>query len=215
MSHRLERLAIWLSAVVGGIVFLYAGVTGDATTPPILLGVYLVLGIALLAVGVLGFASEVVGAVRRRLPDESPRGRAKQSGIPAATPPEPLPPDVLPALPRNIVDRVYTKATPAQIVGLYRQHTTMEADRRFAAFAGEFIEVRGKVMDTSTSGQPTVYLKPVGVGSDGPSMYAVRLDKAWVGRLATLRKDDEIRAVGRLQNATSGWIGLAQSELLD
>jgi hypothetical protein len=73
MVRRLERLGIWLGATVGGVGLLYIAMTPQPDVPAVLLGVLYVLGFALLAVGLLGFASEVVVAVHGRLPSNDAR----------------------------------------------------------------------------------------------------------------------------------------------
>ena len=71
MSRRLERFGLWLGTSVGGAGLIYAALVASPDTAPALLGVLWVLGSALLAVGILGFASETVALIGRLLPDES------------------------------------------------------------------------------------------------------------------------------------------------
>ena len=83
--ERLERLGIWLSFSVGGVGLLVVAMTLHPDTPAVLLGVLYVLGFALLAVGVMGFASEVVVAVHGRLQGTGAELRLKP--LPVSDPP--------------------------------------------------------------------------------------------------------------------------------
>lgn len=84
MGHRTERISIWVASLIGGVSLLAGAVVMPKDTSPALLGVLYVLGTLFLVIGLVGVAYEIVGAVRGRLPDSSPRNEPKPQRLLAA-----------------------------------------------------------------------------------------------------------------------------------
>lgn len=221
MVHMLERLGLWLTTSVGGLGLLYLGMTASADTPSVVLGIFYVLGLALLAVGILGFASEVVVAVHGRLPGTpfiKPLDRAPEHvEAPTARPAYPIS-ELAPATPAEDIPwptppkREFVQVTTAYLVGLFETHTTLEANRLLADFKGKWIPVSGQVEDVVEMGKDT-YVQMF-EDERGP-LIALMFKGPWADRASTLRQGDQIRAIGKVERVDRSSVNLDPCELQD
>ena len=210
MSRRLERVGIWLGATVGGGGLVYAAMTAATNTAPALLGVLWVLGVALLAVGILGFASETVAWVNRVLPDRQtpvpPRPRQSVPPANAAPPLIRMPP------PSKNTARQVVQVTPTYLIGLFNGRTSMEGNRLLADFIGKWIAVSGRVNDVSEFSSDHLFVQ---VHDDTPDEVYVSLSfrGEWADRASTMRRGDLIHVIGEIKEADRAGLALDPCEL--
>jgi hypothetical protein len=227
MVHRLERLGIWLGASVGGVTLLYAAITAQPDTPSVVLGVLYVLGIALLAVGVLGFASEVVVAVHGRLPGTAANPVEKTPALqrPGPTPVEPAARGVPTPTPTPTTTKtaeehhrefVPPSVTPLSLMSFFEGRTTAQGQQSVAAYIGKWLRFSGTVSNVqvfNSSAVVTCYVE-----RSNPSVLEISISLWFLmsnkERVRLLSRGDPIVVSGRIERLASLDIELRDCELV-
>ncbi len=223
MSHRLERLLIWLLATVAGAGSLYGALTAPKDTASIVLGVFIVLGVASAAVGILGFAIEVVNFVNRLLPDapntatyqrvvDRPPGLPEGETPTRVLSPEPIS-DVRPRVqsqPIGEKGRVFVDVTHEYLIGLFKDKLGIQANKLIAPYIGKWMSVSGKLGDVLGDQLLQVTFASVKV-NEYLYMY---FDKSWRDRLAVLQPGQIIHVIGRIDTVDTVSVALRDCELL-
>jgi len=185
--------------MVGGAGLIYAALANSAEILPAMLGVMWVLGAALLAVGILGFATETVAFVNRVLPDEEIPVRPQPKPTAAPRPMRTTGIKLAPQRARD-AERQFVDVTPGYLVGLFDSHTTWEADRLVADFVGKWIRVQGTVRDVSKMGD-AMYVQVREDATLNSVTTTMLFRDSWSDRVSTLRRGDTIRAIGQIADA--------------
>lgn len=226
MSHALERLLVWLVATATGAGLLYVALTASKDVPSIVLGVFIVLGVAIASVGVLGFAIEVVNWVNRVLPD-APNAATyervvdrpapvveRQAPMTGRTerPKEPGPTDepTTRTHPHSDKDRVFVDVTHEYLIGLFKDKLGIQANKLIAPYIGKWMIVSGKLGDVLGSDSLQVSFDPMKV-NEYLWMY---FDSKWQDRLSVLTPGHEIRVVGRITSVDPISVTLRECELV-
>jgi hypothetical protein len=206
-----ERLSVWLVAVITGIGSLYLGVTATSDTPTVLVGVFWVLGVGLLTVGVLGFGFEAVGVLRGLFSERPTPGgvvivdRREQvdNPPPAAMEGEPAPRAFVPG-----------SVTPEYLFAFFEGHTTAQGQRSVSDYIGKWMRLAGPVSNVQVFIRSAVVTFLIQRGSlalfDSVSMWFPEASKETV-RL--LNVGDEIAVIGRIESVRKGDLQLQDCEL--
>jgi hypothetical protein len=114
-----------------------------------------------------------------------------------------------PAPARELVD-----TTPEHLVGLYREHTSVQADSLASPFIGKWIRISGPLNDA----QSFKYFVQVTFGdrtlvADKSHVYAYFDHKPWADRLAMLRRGDTVTLIGRIKSVDAGSLHVEHCEL--
>lgn len=195
---------------------LYVAMTAPASTASLLLGVLYVLGLALLAVGVLGFASEVVVAIHGRLPGTE-SAVTNSRPVPPTTPSRPLLAPAVPVPADQPLARVLvpTSVDMHYLASFFEGHTDAEGKRSIAGYRGKWIPVDGTVTNVqvfSTSAVVSVYFERK---SHPLRLYVpLHFDEPWVERVGLLRTGERIRAVGQIADVSEYEVTLNACELV-
>lgn len=216
MTHRLERLGIWLSFTVGGVALL-VGANAWHPNDPAALGVLYVLGCALLAIGVLGFASEIVVAVHGYLPGSTPVPR---TALPVSTVPEVLAAPPRPADSDKPPKRVFVppSVTPQFLADIFNSERTFAQNQLMVApYVGKWLRLAGPVSDVNVMNTATTVT--VSWWDKDPNMLMPLTAKFWfVGEsrdiVGLLNRDDQIQAIGRIDKVWGREIELRDGELV-
>jgi hypothetical protein len=107
-------------------------------------------------------------------------------------------------------DRTLVDVTPDYLMGLFDEHTTIQAEKLIEAFIGKWLRVSGTVSDVigSEGSGATVYLK-----RETARISSVSLDFSDRGAVEILRKGDSVTAIGQIVGADRLWVGLKNCEL--
>lgn len=109
------------------------------------------------------------------------------------------------------LERVMCKLGSLDLCGIYREHTSGQADMLVAPYIGTWLIEQGLVYDTQMGGDKwhvTAYVKP----GEYP-MLSCDFGKD-DRRIGMLRRNDQVKILGRITSIIATWIYLADCELL-
>lgn len=115
----------------------------------------------------------------------------------------PVPPTHAPVpvrhTPAVVPDRQFVQLTPQYVGGLFKTHTSREAQHLLADFVGKWMEVSGTVRDVSEYTN-FVLVSLVDEHRDDFGIPSIGLSFRghWRDQVATFRRGDPVRAVGRI-----------------
>lgn len=109
--------------------------------------------------------------------------------------------------------RDVVKVTPEYLLGLFRQHTSIQAQRLIQPFLGQRMRVSGVIGDVSA----TSNFVSLVFGTDGHLDPRLRMyfDLEWADRLAVLPRGTQLTVVGRIDEVSKGGLELEDCELED
>jgi hypothetical protein len=238
VPNKLSRFLIWLTGTGGGAALVSTALSNMDSTKPLsiapvaLLGIGLVAGLAMLAVGLTGFSLEVVQWVNRVLPDppsvghlQEPQGEriptvapgpagvtgaAEPTGVTGAAgrtgPGTRASGAIAPTMDRTILD-----VTPEFLVGLFADKLAIQGNKLVAPFLNNWIYVSGPLGDVMGA-------RPLQVtfAFDPARRFHIYMyfDASWADRLAVLQPGQHITVLGRIRDASIVGVDLADCELV-
>lgn len=161
----------------------------------------------------LGLVADVGLARRRRAKPPSVSSDEPSSPTPVSIQsvgPEPEPESDLPAESRTVVD-----VTPAYLLGLFDEHTSVQAQRLLEPFIGNWMRVSDPLGDVSSSGsfvQVTFQSEPRYKRGEYFTIY-MYFPTALKDRLAILQRGTPIMVLGRIRDAGGAALHLEDCEL--
>lgn len=107
--------------------------------------------------------------------------------------------------------RIILNVTPEYLIGLYKEHTTVQANKLIEVYIGKWLRVSGRLAN-NTSLRAYILLSDEAVF---PVALAVaEFHKRWVDHVATLRLNTQIELLGKIVEADSTSITLTECELI-
>jgi hypothetical protein len=158
-------------------------------------------GVTALVCAIVGVG--LVEAIRLTANREAAVGRSESTQITAPAVPPVAAPDT----------REFTNRTPRELLGFYRNVTTLQGDSLIAPFKGLWIKVAGKVESVVDAGgaRAQVVLKD----HEG-TMCTCTFQPRWTNALRRLSKNDEISATGKIFEGQNGsTLYLADCDLVE
>ena len=154
---------------------------------------------------------------KRRSTDDYVNSEANEEpGPKAQLTPVPLP--VQPISPPLVnQQRIFSRRTPEELVGLCEGQTEWEATERAKPHIGKWLQIEGPVGDISaprSSGHIAVTIR-LSDDYSRPSLFLWFDEKRWHDHLRALSVGDLITAVGKIDNITSTSVTLEDCELVD
>jgi hypothetical protein len=114
---------------------------------------------------------------------------------------------------------VNPEVTPEYLVGLFKEHTSVQADKLATTYIGKWIELSGPLGDVFPRGYvgdgkytSLVLFADRGIGLD--KIYvAMQFDDRWLDRLAVLPRGTKIKILGQIERINKVEIRLDNCEL--
>lgn len=135
---------------------------------------------------------------------------ASTGHVPAAI----RPPDDLPALGSS---RVFIGTEPRFLVGLLEGHTDLQGQKLVASYIGNWIHVMGRVSDvteiTTLPREPGIPYVQMHVGAE-ETLVSLLFDPDWSDRLAVVRKNDSLDAIGKIRAVSAAAVSLESCEVV-
>lgn len=141
---------------------------------------------------------------------QGPLGPQPERQDPPAIPDPPQPSNSMPPIKRAppTPAKVVHPVTAAFLIGLYKKHTTPQADALMDAYLGRWIRESGRVIDVSRD-RTRVNTR----ATDAYVTFVFDGDATSRERVTLLNKNDRLTAVGRIQQADSLKVTLVNCEL--
>jgi hypothetical protein len=197
-----------VSALFAGLM-RHAGAMANADAPTVLGAIGIVLSTVLLAALLSALRAIAGPAANSRSPTNADASVVTASPVTSAA--------VSTASPENGPDRVSSGGTglgdhdPAAsvsnisvetLVGLFVQHTGVQANRLLSVYVGHYVEISGKLNDVKVNdygdaGQAMVHIS---YKTSGVSIFAL-FPSSWVPSLSILRVDAHVTVRGRIEGA--------------
>lgn len=212
MVRVLERLVLWLAGVGTGFGLAYLGVTAPSSTSSTVVGVFIVVGVALLVVSIFGFGAEAAGALRAR-PSAGPAHETKvaDAHVVVPFPSSPSPAEAEPE-PRVFVPG---SVTPEYLFAFFEGHTTAQGQRSVADYIGKWMPLAGPVNNVQvfTTSAVVTFLRQRGTRLlfDSISMWFRETSREGV---MLLNQGDQISVVGRIESVSQADLQLQDCELV-
>jgi hypothetical protein len=222
MSNRFARLLLWLGAMGSGAGLVFLGISRLTEDTPLdlaalaALGIALVVGAALIGVGLIGFSLEVVQWINRVLPDP-PRAGVVQEPPKVEAPNVPRPAAPLARTERPPPDtgkrgeRVILDVTPEYLVSLFDGKLAIQANKLVAPYLDKWIYVSGPLGNVLGNGRLQVTW-----AFDPARRYSVYMyfDEAWQDRFAVLMPGQHLTVLGRITDVDGTGVKLKDCELV-
>lgn len=112
--------------------------------------------------------------------------------------------------------RILVDVTPEYLTGLFRGHTTIQAERLFDAFVGKWMRVSGRVLDvTSEHGGSAARAHLVYAEEpDSLSVFLSFNDMSIIDdQVRVLKKGDWVTGIGQINSANPSYLSLENCEL--
>lgn len=116
-------------------------------------------------------------------------------------------------------DRIIVSAsvTPAYLIGLFKEHTGIQAKKLIEQYLGKWMPIMGRVHDTHQRSKfnfskPEEKVAQLFIFDDGHLLIA-RFSEPWVERIAILRRGDEVRLIGKIAEVNALNLELDDCEL--
>jgi hypothetical protein len=105
--------------------------------------------------------------------------------------------------------------TPEYLVGLFKEHTSIQARKLIEPFTGKWMRVSGQVNEviSSSSDLAQVTFSGRGLTSDLAGIYMYFRTKDSIERLTILRRGDSLTIVGKIRDVSAVQIDLDTCEL--
>jgi hypothetical protein len=164
-----------------------------------------ILMMTLLVAGVLHITAAVVQ--RKSVHAPAPHTGASSSLVPASVP--------SPSTEVGRRDFVGASITPEYLVGLFKDHTSIQANKLIEPFIGKWMKVSGHLNEvlSSTPDFAQVSFSGRGLTSDLAGIYMYFRSKDSIERLAILRRGDALTIVGEIREINSVQLTLESCEL--
>jgi hypothetical protein len=112
--------------------------------------------------------------------------------------------------------RVIIDVSPAVLVGIYKNHISIEADKLIQSYIGKSIRVSGLIGDVfqNTKDNITVILK-IGKDIDDRILIFCRFSAPWHDRAEILRREQSVKILGQIDLVENYTVRLIDCELVD
>lgn len=110
----------------------------------------------------------------------------------------------------NEEHRKFTDKNPVELLSPYHQGlTTLQADKLFAPFGGQWVKTSGKVVETGDPRSPYVMIdygpyRSQGAPQGAEQLVECRFDPAWLSTVERYNKGDSISVIGKLSEIQNG-----------
>lgn len=118
-------------------------------------------------------------------------------------------------------ERIVVDVTPEYLVGLFKDYTSVQADKLAAPYLGKWIEISGPLGDVfprkpAGGGRYTlsVFFADRGIGFNKSYVF-LQCDEAWLDRLTILPRGSNIKILGLIEKISRVEIRLGNCELVD
>lgn len=124
----------------------------------------------------------------------------------------PTPSQVTPrAIEQDKHGRIILDLTPEYLVGLYAEHTVVQADKIVEVYIGKWLRVSGNVKNVSKYSNSAMVL----MITNGAITAADFTAQRWTDHALTLRMNTEIRVLGKLSRVDQAAVYLTECEITD
>jgi hypothetical protein len=109
--------------------------------------------------------------------------------------------------------RIVIDVAPEYLMGFYKDHTDVQADKLAENYIGKWLKLSGKVANVVSSSAITKTWHVILAYKAGYFM-GVDFDNAWADQISVLKRGDEIRVLGQIEAFDGSRLHLVHCELL-